>query len=220
MNETSSRDDDAAMVALLSSFQQVTQHADAKVATLVTVHAGLGAVVASRTEAAATVLRGSYRLAPVLIGVVAVLLASFLAAGLHLYQALRPRIPLVPGANRHAYGAVWPGDVGKGPAEARGVSSSGARGHAAQRRRGQASPAPGGDTRDAHGAGNHGSVPCRAADGRACHAEAHSVSRVDPGTQPRHDPGARVAPGSLARFRVQPRRGGLNEPRSRGESVT
>ena len=122
MNETSSRDDDAAMVALLSSFQQVTQHADAKVATLVTVHAGLGAVVASRTEAAATVLRGGYRLAPVLIGVVAVLLASFLAAGLHLYQALRPRIPLVPGANRYALHC--------GPAEL--VVSAEEGGHAAE----------------------------------------------------------------------------------------
>ncbi|MEV4455160.1 hypothetical protein [Microbispora sp. NPDC049633] len=95
---------EALTVALttVGTFQGYVQHADAKVATVTTVHLGAAAVAATQMGAL-TGLRAPG--SPAALGVVAVVLvtlyvAGFLVAGYHLVQGLRPRLGGPDGPNR------------------------------------------------------------------------------------------------------------------------
>ncbi|MEU6413097.1 hypothetical protein [Microbispora sp. NPDC046933] len=102
---------EALTVALttVGAFQGYVQHADAKAATVATVHLGAAAVAATQMGALAG-LRASG--APIALRVVAVVLvtlyvAGFLVAGYHLVQGLRPRLGGPGGPNR--FGLTGPG---------------------------------------------------------------------------------------------------------------
>lgn len=89
----------AAAVAAMASFQQVTQQADAKAGTMVTVHVGLAAVVATKVGSVG---------APAPTEPVAVLfwlatlayLLGFTVSGYLLVQVIRPRTGRHPAPNR------------------------------------------------------------------------------------------------------------------------
>ncbi|WP_182874381.1 hypothetical protein [Microbispora sp. H10670] len=104
---------EALQVALtaVGAFQGYVQHADAKVATVTTVHLGAAAVAATQIGVLAA-LRAPGR--PALLGVVAVVLlalyaAGFFVAGYHLVQGLRPRLGGPAGPNRFGLAGGEPG---------------------------------------------------------------------------------------------------------------
>ncbi len=95
---------EALTVALttVGTFQGYVQHADAKVATVTTVHLGAAAVAATQMGALAGLRAPG---APAALGVVPIVLitlymAGFLVAGYHLVQGLRPRLGGPDGPNR------------------------------------------------------------------------------------------------------------------------
>ncbi|MEN3534307.1 hypothetical protein AAH991_04260 [Microbispora sp. ZYX-F-249] len=104
---------EALTVALttLGTFQGYVQHADAKVATVTTVHLGAAAVAATQMGALAGLRAPG---APAALSVVAIVLitlyvAGFLVAGYHLVQGLRPRLGGPGGPNR--FGLAGPARV-------------------------------------------------------------------------------------------------------------
>lgn len=84
--ETHRSDDVTIALTAMSTFQGYVQQADAKVSTLVVVHAGAAvAIMASQTTLAA-------RPRPVALVTFALFALALLVSGYHLVQALRPRM--------------------------------------------------------------------------------------------------------------------------------
>ncbi|GIH60828.1 hypothetical protein [Microbispora siamensis] len=102
---------EALTVALttVGTFQGYVQHADAKVATVTTVHLGAAAVAATQMGALTGLRAPGAPIAPGVVAVVLVTLyvAGFLVAGYHLVQGLRPRLGGPAGPNR--FGLAGPG---------------------------------------------------------------------------------------------------------------
>ncbi|MFG2935966.1 hypothetical protein [Streptomyces sp. NPDC048282] len=97
-----------AAVAALTSFQLVTQQADAKAGTMVTVHVGLAAVIATRVgdvgaPAPTTPLAVLFWLATLAYGV------AFTVSGQLLVQVIRPRKAGLAASNRFSLDAVGGG---------------------------------------------------------------------------------------------------------------
>ncbi|MET7933926.1 hypothetical protein [Streptomyces sp. NPDC005322] len=89
----------AAAVAAMASFQQVTQQADAKAGTLVTVHVGLAAVIATQIgQARAPLPAGALGVLFWVAGLAYAL--TFTVAGYLLAQVVRPRKGRQPAPNR------------------------------------------------------------------------------------------------------------------------
>ncbi|MEU3094472.1 hypothetical protein ABZ690_06520 [Streptomyces sp. NPDC006967] len=104
----------AAAVAAMASFQQVTQQADAKAGTMVTVHVGLAAVVATQVGSAGAPASAAGPVAVVFWLAAFAYLLSFTVSGYLLVQVIRPRTGRHTTPNRFSLDAAHhsgaPGD--------------------------------------------------------------------------------------------------------------
>ncbi|MEU6591602.1 hypothetical protein ABZ923_20665 [Streptomyces sp. NPDC046881] len=103
-----------AAVAALTSFQLVTQQADAKAGTLVTVHVGLAAVVASRVGQVGAPAPTTPSAVLFWLATLAYVLA-FTVSGYLLVQVIRPRRARLAASNRFSLDAAAGGGASPGP---------------------------------------------------------------------------------------------------------
>ncbi|MEV7008395.1 hypothetical protein [Streptosporangium sp. NPDC051022] len=108
------KDDLNDALAMVASFQGYVQHADGKVSTLVVLHAGAAATVASQVPAGLQPGQAGGAAGAVLL---CLFLLGFLVSGYHMLQAVRP--VLRPPAIRSRYGVA-----GRGPSAPNEVSRS------------------------------------------------------------------------------------------------